>query len=226
MLSIEQQNLEVRVQDAVLHISRITNTKALEAALEIGGYLLREFYGGEFDRFHARDGAEDATLRMIAAHPSMPLSASYLYSCVAVLEQWGQIPIGVASELSFSHHRRLLPVRGDRKRHLATRAVSEGWSVRRLSAEIKPEPSRRGGRPRKPVIQRCSDELERVLTRLHEADDHDASATLLGHLDPDEALALADEALGRATAVMNELRRVRALARRSTRLLTVVPRRA
>jgi hypothetical protein len=126
------------LDEAVADLNRIYTAKALETARLIGGYILERFFAGSAERFHDR-GRKHVSFRLLAERPDLKFSYSYLWTCVAVVEQYAELPHDIADALPLSHHRLLLPVRDrDEKVALARRAVVEGLSKRQLADVIRP----------------------------------------------------------------------------------------
>ena len=203
-----------RIAIAARHVQRMAERSGLEVGLAIGRYLLETFYDGDYSQFHSRGGGP--TLRALAAHPDLELSATYLYSSVAISEQVQSWPEALVHALSFSHHRELLSVRDpDARRRLAVQCWESSWSCSVLSEEIRrrfPAPPTRRGRPRTPAVARCASGVRSQLELLGSGDWEDAER-LFGRLGSDEAMEFVEAALRDATELGHRLRRLRVLAR-------------
>lgn len=200
----------------VAHIVRISRLKALEAVVEIGAYILQAFYDGDIERFRSRK-ADHMTLDLLVAHPDMTLSRSTLYTAVAVAHQVSELPPDVALELQPSHHRKLLAVKDvSRKAELARLAVTESWTVAKLTEQIRPAVERtRGGRSPEATLSRCLASLENLQSILGGAETLSDIAGTLSDRDAQAGLQKAHDA---AQDVVRRLRELLAVARSRNRL--------
>jgi hypothetical protein len=124
------------IQDAVDTINGTYVRGVLETHLEIGRYILKTFFNGDFEVFQEY-GAKHTTFLALSEHPGLRFHPSLLGLCVRVLAQTEALPREVAEGLSFTDHRRLLPLKDEeQKKSLARRAVQGEWSSRDLAAEV------------------------------------------------------------------------------------------
>ena len=148
------QNL---LDEAVGTIRTLYATKGMDLVIEIGTYVLDTFFGGDAGAFHER-GGEHATFRSLAHHEDMPVSFSWIYKAVAVVDQLRLLPEATRQALPFSHHVALLPIRDAKKKaRLAERAMASNWPKRKLEDEVKKirdqeKDGRRVGRPPLPAF--------------------------------------------------------------------------
>lgn len=163
----EQSIDEHLLEEAVLDLNQIFALKAIETARLIGKYILDHFFDGSLANFHDR-GKKHLSFRCLAERSDLRFSYSYLWTCVAVVEQFEHLPRPIAESLPLSHHRLLLPVRNpEEKIKLATRAVEEGLSKRELAEAIKSRPPRR--RQRRAVANAGEHPLARTLAQIRAA---------------------------------------------------------
>lgn len=154
---------ETSVDDAVVNgtvseINRILTAGKHLAARQIGELLLDRFFDGSLSNARARKG-KHATFLAVAASEDLDMSASALWYCVAVHEQFTVLAQEVFEALSLGHHRHLAHVQDvDKRIALAKKAVDEDLSVRALKAAIDadaapvPPGTPRRGRPAHPAI--------------------------------------------------------------------------
>lgn len=189
---------ETDLARAAQFIRSVTARSGVECARRVGEYLVEHFYGGDFAQVH-RHGRKHASLRALAARDDLGVSPTFLWTALAVAEQWVVLPVEVAEALPLAHHRLLLPVHDRALRVHLARAAAEGrWSVRHLQAEIQRRReaervatgARKPGRPPGPGIDRLTRLVAEVATEVERA----ASDGRLDRLDPEELLAF-EEAL-------------------------------
>jgi hypothetical protein len=132
------------LDEAVADLNQIYTTKALETARLIGKYILERFFHGDLNIFRSQ-GRRHVSFRMLAARPDLKFSYTYLWTCVAVVEQFDHLPHDLAEALPLSHHRMLLPIRDSKEKvKLAKLAVTEGLSKRAFAEAIRPRRTPRG----------------------------------------------------------------------------------
>ena len=128
--------MTLRLDDAVAEVNRLTLKSGLKAVERLGRYLLETFFEGDTGRFVGEHGAH-ATWRALERHPQLTPAASTLWYAVRTVEQLEELPAEVGRQLTANHHRPLIHLDAGLKLELAWAVVREGWSVRRLRAEIK-----------------------------------------------------------------------------------------
>ena len=128
--------MTLRLDDAVAEVNRLTLKSGLKAVERLGRYLLETFFEGETGRFVDEHG-DHATWRALERHPQLTPAASTLWYAVRTVEQLEELPAGIGRQLTANHHRPLIHLDAGLKLELAWAVVREGWSVRRLRAEIK-----------------------------------------------------------------------------------------
>ena len=152
------------LDEAVADLNQIYTTKALETARLIGKYILERFFGGDLNAFRSQ-GRRHVSFRMLAARPDLKFSYTYLWTCVAVVEQFDNLPHDLAEALPLSHHRMLLPIRDPQKKvALAKRAVTEGLSKRAFAEAIRPRRTPKGSK--RPILSPGQHPIARALTQI------------------------------------------------------------
>jgi hypothetical protein len=161
------------VDEVVETLNAMYRVKALEAAREVGEYLLDRFFDGDPVRFRER-GRKHASFRKLADREDLQPSYSFLWHACAVVDQLRQLPEELRDALPLSHHRLLLPVHDpEAKVDLARRAVDEGMSKRVFEDEIRRsrgdgQGASRVGRPPLPAVVKG---LNRVRSAVREVAD-------------------------------------------------------
>jgi hypothetical protein len=160
------------VERAVAELNRLYTHQGLQTASLVGEYLLSTFFNGDPAEFH-RQGGRHVSFRALARREDLQLSASFLWSCVAVVEQLRLLPEELARALPLSHHKLLLTVRDPREKlGLARRAAQGAMSRRDLELEVRRRQlaaspagagKRRPGRPPHPPLVRALSQVERAL---------------------------------------------------------------
>jgi len=196
---------ESNVVDATAHdISRLHRAHGLEFACAVGRLIIDRFYGGDRDAMRQRRRG-CPSLRRLAEHPALPMSASSLHRALAVFEVVERLESSARwSHLGPSHVRTVLPLPHERQADLLEAAEAGAWTVERLALAVREakgslrRESRartRGGRPPLPRFVKTI----RALSRLAEADE-----ALYGDLD--RAAHLAREERERLQAVLAKMK--------------------
>lgn len=157
---------------------------------DVGRIVVEKFYGGDVGVMRDR-GQKDASLRKLAEHPELPMSAATLYRTVATYEVVNRLG-GVATwkHLEPSHVRAVLPLPEKDQRRLLERADERAWTVRQLEEEARKAraKAKKGnvGRPALPRFVKSIHALERFV------EDEEAFADLSDEveLDGEEAKRL------------------------------------
>lgn len=198
VIPFDSQPAESDLARAAQFIRSVTARSGVECARRVGEYLVEHFYGGDFAQVH-RHGRKHASLRALAARDDLGVSPTFLWTAIAVAEQWVVLPVELAESLPLAHHRLLLPVHDRAERVRLARVAVEGrWSVRQLQAEIQRHReeervltgARKPGRPPGAGIDR----LTRLIAEVAREVERAASEGRLDRLEPDELLAF-EEAL-------------------------------
>lgn len=146
-LSPEPQVLgrEDRVEMVVRRLNSLCKKATLGFALAVGKLIIEQFYGGKALAWRSRDPRKDVSLRKLARHPDLPMSAGALYRCVAIYELCERINIDSWHHISSSHLRLVLPLPPDQQTHLLRRCEEQKWTSRRLDEEVAAVLARHSG---------------------------------------------------------------------------------
>jgi hypothetical protein len=175
----------------VAEVNRIHSQKGMELARALGQFLLKSFFGGSIETFKAR-AAKHATFRALARREDLQVSYATLWYSIAVIEQIEQLPEFVSSQLSFSHHRLLLPVEDVKEKlSLARRVIDEKLTTRQLELLIRRRDgdlvTSRTGRPRIPEYRKG---VNRVRAALETAVSDGLNTANIPRIPRDEAARL------------------------------------
>lgn len=125
------------LEQAVADLNRIYLLKGVETARALGEYILSTFYDGDVEALR-RKSKRHHSFRGLARRPDLLMSYSVLCRSVAVAEQLRILPEDIASSLSYTQHRALLPVKDDvAKVELARQAVREGLTAQDLQEHVR-----------------------------------------------------------------------------------------
>ncbi len=172
-------------------IREIALRKGLEYYLEVGQYLIDEFFDGDFEHY-AKRGKKHTSFRALANHPDLPMSYVTLHYAVRVRRQIALLPDDVRGALTFSHHKALLALRDEKARvSLARKAVDKKWTLATLKAEVskriaKERASENRGRTPLPRFEKTLNLFARTIAKDDAFDDLDS----IGDLEPEKAQAL------------------------------------
>lgn len=155
------------VDSAVLDLNLLRQHGALQTALAIGDYVIRRFFEGSIELFHARE-AGHCSYRALAQDEDLDVSAAELWTAVNLVQQRELLGAKLTEALSLSHHRVLIGVRDvERKRALAELAVTDGLgrdALERVAHEGRH--GRTGGRPRLPQWFKDARRTAKALRRM------------------------------------------------------------
>src|SRR5580704_6459476 len=132
----ERAKLDDVVEQTVVRLNRICKMATLEFALTVGQIVIEHFYLGDLARWRDRDPQKDTSLRKLARHPMLPMSAAALYRSVAIYELCERLQIRTWRHISTGHMRLVLPLSAIEQERLLRAAEAGGWPVRRLDEEV------------------------------------------------------------------------------------------
>ncbi|GEM_PF-3587925 len=167
---MEDQRVEAVLDVLVASV----RSSMLHAVLNVGEVLFEQVYDGDEALVRSRCRKE-ISLEDVASRPGSGVSASYLCRAINIFLQVRELPEELAHQLSVSHHRQLLRLKGDleRKIELARLAVQGSWSVQRLEAkvttalrELGQGQTNTGGRPRVSPLEHAQRGLDQVMRHL------------------------------------------------------------
>lgn len=144
-----QANEDKKLIDAaVKEVNRLYLVSQVKSAFEIGEYLVVTFFGGDAERSKSEDSV---SFRALAKRKEdLAVSHSWLWAAARVYANRDQIPEDIRHQLSFSHHRALLPLSDDPKAtaSLAKKAVKEGLTKVQLDELVAEHRATGDGDPR------------------------------------------------------------------------------
>ena len=153
------------VDAAIAHLRRVVVGGQVETLIQVGEYLIENFYGGA-DEARSRSPFKAASLRRLVARAAeFGMTPSTLGYVVPVTLAAREVGATLAGRLGVSRLRVLLPVKNtDQRRLIAQTAVSSGWSVEKLKTRVrKTARAHAGGRPAIPAIERLVGRAARLL---------------------------------------------------------------
>jgi hypothetical protein len=183
---IERAAADKSVERVVLQLNTFCKGATFSFALSVGKLIIDTFYEGSLERWRSRDVQKDYSLRKLARHPSLPMSAGALYRSIAIYELTERLDLRSWRHVSTSHLRLVLPCAPDQQTSLLRAAEANRWSVRQLDGHVAtvlgahPERRDRGGRRRASALRRTTRAVGKLVALLNntvEADDeaYDAS---------------------------------------------------
>lgn len=134
----ENASEEQRLDVAVKWINRKVESTVHFGLIQIGYYLLNNFFAGSLDEALSRNPHKHHSFRKLCRRPDLLISSTHLVNAVKLVAQEKALAGETAfQKLGVSHKIALLPVADAReKRSLARRALDEGLSVRALGREV------------------------------------------------------------------------------------------
>jgi hypothetical protein len=199
----------------------VDKKRAIEAnlsaqAAEIGEYLLRTFYGGDFEKACSHNPHKDVSLRKLCQRTDAPFSFTALRTFIQVAHNFRLLPAHTARELLPSHHALLYRVADlEERARMAVDCAGKHTSARQLRELVKGRGRRKPGAGRKPdapdvkQLRRVRQELDEVASKLDHASPSDAQAEALVA----EARAVRDQVM----RIMDALQDRRVTLRRKPR---------
>ena len=127
-----------KLERAVYYINAKSN-EAARALIEIGKYLIAEFYDNDIDKVKSRAPRKEASLRKLAEHPMINLSYSTLNHAVRLAEQERRYFSHnyYFADLTESHKIVLLSLEeSHEKLHYAKLVIKDKLSVRALKQQL------------------------------------------------------------------------------------------
>lgn len=143
-----------RTERVIASIRAFINQASLVTALGIGKLIIDEFYAGNLNLWRKR-GSKDTSLRKLARHEKLPISASCLYRSIAIYELFERLDGKKRwSRLGATHFRAVLALCEEEQVRMLDNAQGKAWSTKRLEEEVmKSRKITNGiGRPRLPAL--------------------------------------------------------------------------
>lgn len=179
-----------RVERVVAKLHRICRGATLDFAVAVGRLVVTDLYAGDLDRWRTRNAKKEPSLRALAKHPNLPMSASALYHSIAIFEVCERLGIGSWKHVSTTHIRLALPLPSHEQARLLREAEAGRWTTQRLDNEIasiaQKEPllhSHRGGRKRLSPLRERMRVAATLLSTIEEM--LDPNGDVVGEPSPD-----------------------------------------
>jgi len=174
--------LEERVRNTIGQLCVLTREATLDFTLSVGKVVVDTLYAGDLSAWRSR-ARKDHALRVLAASPDLPFSASALFRALGIYEL-SQRHARPWQHLGVSHLRTVVGLPIETQNQLLSAAEHERWTVVKLEREvIRVRTSRRTNGGRKPLpqyvktIRRIFElTLPEALNGLESLDELDASA--------------------------------------------------
>lgn len=191
------------VETVLCELTALVREATVDLSLKVGRLVIERFFGGDALNWRQQ---KQHSLRQLARHPELPMSASALRRCVGLYELTQRVgDLRCFPQLGTSHFRAVLGLDSQLQRTLLTKANEQAWTVKQLESRVSEVRGRqsgsRGGRPRVPsfvkLIRRLEPLAEATALQLTSAQDERE----LSELDVYEAHALA----ARLSTLFNEL---------------------
>lgn len=208
------ESAEARVLTAIARIVQLKREAALTFALGVGEVVVEEILGGDLAQLQKR-GPKEVSMRHLAEHSMLPITARALYAAVGIYELFRRLQedVRTSSHLDYSHYEAVLPAPRDDQSKLLLDASRNGWSVRQLREVVASiEKRRRGGRRPTSELMRSVRAVTTESTRLKTAI---AAAPPLADVDAShlkdlssrlrELLAILDQRIDSAERAMSSL---------------------
>ena len=156
-----------KILATVTKIRALSNGSSLELAQAIGAVVVEEVYAGNLERWRVRR-AKDTSLRRLARHPMLPVSAATLYRAIAIYEL--SVHVGGLQRwpgLGPAEVRAVLGLPREAQISLLDEAAACGLSARELreKAATVTRGKQRGGRPATNHIVKCLRTIGRTVRR-------------------------------------------------------------
>lgn len=145
---------DVVIEAVVQTLRAMQDAATLQFALAVGQLITERFFDGDVQKLRSH-GPKDVSLRRLAEHPDLPLSASTLTRAVGVYELVDRLGgVEAVKRLSYSHLRVVLGIPEKQQQRLLEKAANDSWPVARLETEAQKHrrEGRGGGRPPVPTF--------------------------------------------------------------------------
>lgn len=205
-ISGELEVTDDQIERVAVTIREYARSSTIQTLRTIGRIAVEGVFGGDIEQVSAR-GRKSLSLRRLAAHPALGISAAHLHQAIRIYVFLEHHPeFLTTTQLSATHFRAVLPLPEPIGVELLRRADAEGWSTHRLEqiarGQKKLHGRGRGGRPRLPLFEKTINAMSRYVEEPeHYFDGIDA----VNQIDPYKAQAL----YARTTQLMAQLDRAR-----------------
>jgi hypothetical protein len=126
--------LETRVRQVINQLCVLARGATLDFTLRVGKVVVDSLYDGDLTAWRSR-ARKDYALRVLAASPDLPLSATALYRALAIYELSQRQP-NAWQHLGVSHLRAVLGLPNETQNHLLSAAEQGQWTVAKLEREV------------------------------------------------------------------------------------------
>lgn len=178
------------LSEVVQGIKAAQSKHGFALAAEIGHLVVERLYGGDLQALRSR-GEKDASLRKLAQHAELPMSATSLYYALGVYEFLMRRPgIEAHARLTPTHVRAVLALPASDQGRLLQLVEKRSLSVAQLETEVRKlrrQRAKGGGRHPLPPFVKSIHALGRFV---HGAEVLFGGLDAIGQLDPSEVRAL------------------------------------
>ncbi len=150
------------VEGVLRELTALVRGATVDLSLKVGQLVVERFFGGDALNWRQQ---KQHSLRQLARHPELPMSASALRRCVGLYELTQRVgDLRCFQQLGTSHFRAVLGLDSQLQRSLLTNANEQAWTVSELESHVSEVRGRqqrsRGGRPRVPSFVKLIRQLE------------------------------------------------------------------
>lgn len=165
---------EALVDKAVQDIGEILSRTVKSAQIEVGEYILKEFFDDDIEKYRSKNPKKEVSLVALLDRCDtfeLPVSKTFLQNSISVAYAVKQLGKGNNEFLSLppSHRVALLPIDDpERIKVLSRRAVDEKMTVRDLREEVKAELLKTKGKSKagRPPIPKVEKDVNAVLKKI------------------------------------------------------------
>jgi hypothetical protein len=131
---------EEKIDAAVKHINELANKTIYKGSIEIGDYILRQFFENDIDQATSKNPKKQASFKKLCEREDLTVNPSQLGLMVRVASQESflsgkEIDLG---QLSYTHKASLVKLgNDDQKTEMIKRCIKHKWGTRQLDDAIK-----------------------------------------------------------------------------------------
>ncbi|MBF0234080.1 MAG: hypothetical protein HQK65_13740 [Desulfamplus sp.] len=137
--------LQQKLDNAIIKIKEIATDHLYKAAIEIGDYLLKEFFKNDFDRATSKNPRKETSYNELCKRPDLGIPAGTLSKMIRIanqeklFEKDSEINKNL-EKLNYSHRVSLTRVHETTtKLELAKKCIKNNWSCKKLEENIPKE---------------------------------------------------------------------------------------
>jgi hypothetical protein len=170
----DDPDVQRAIASTISKLGTIERGASVSFALQVGATIVEQMFHGNSAQLRRR-GPKDLSLRRLARHPDLPMTARSLYLAVGIYELCGRLGQDPSLlRLDISHFEAVLPAPRAQQTALLLQAAADRWTVRRLREKVAAMAlPRRGGPRRQSFVVRSARSVERAIGEL----DHLLSST-------------------------------------------------